>query len=59
MKKVIINNMPAYARTERFIVATRVDGALWFWGAYSTLESACRAIDCREDREVYEVREVA
>lgn len=31
----MINNLPTYATEYRYIVATRVDGELWFWGAYS------------------------
>ncbi len=59
MKKVIINNMPAYAKSEKYIVATRdEEGDLWFWGAYSNLNTAGRAIDCNPNRELFESREV-
>ena len=30
-----INNMPEYAYQYGYIVANRVDGELWFYGAYS------------------------
>ena len=33
-----INNMPA--NTRRFIVARRVNGALWFWGSWDDRNTA-------------------
>lgn len=35
MREVIkINNEPNYAKDYEFIVARKVDGEFWFWGAY-------------------------
>jgi len=30
-----INNIPAYANSYKYIVARRIDGELWFWGAWN------------------------
>lgn len=35
-----INNMPTYATDYSFIVATRVDDTLWFYGAYHDMAKA-------------------
>ena len=37
-KKMTINNMPN--ATEKYIVARRVDGDLWFWGSYADRDRA-------------------
>lgn len=31
----MINNLPSYAKDYEFIVVRKVDGGLWFWGAYA------------------------
>lgn len=33
--KIKINNEPDYAKDYEFVVARKVDGELWFWGAYA------------------------
>lgn len=35
-----INNLPTYANEYKYIVASRVDGELWFWGAYNDRDKA-------------------
>lgn len=30
-----INNVPTYANEYNYIVAERIDGELWFWGAWN------------------------
>ena len=35
-----INNMPEYATHRKYIVARRVDGELWFWGAWDDRDRA-------------------
>ena len=35
-----VNNMPKYAETKKYIVARRVDGELWFWGAWDDRNTA-------------------
>lgn len=37
---ITINNMPAYANNYEFIVASLVDGELWFYGAYHKEDKA-------------------
>lgn len=39
----MINNLPTYANEYKYIVAYRVDGELWFWGAWN---------DCNKANEV-------
>ena len=36
----MINNLPAYANGCKYIVARRVDGELWFWGAWNDRNKA-------------------
>lgn len=36
----MINNLPAYANEYKYIVARRVDGELWFWGAWNDRNKA-------------------
>lgn len=36
----MINNLPTYANEYKYIVARRVDGELWFWGAWNDLNKA-------------------
>ena len=36
----MINNLPAYANEYKYIVARRVDGELWFWGAQNDRNKA-------------------
>ena len=42
---VKVNNVPEYAAQYRYIVARLVDGDLWFWGAYGTMERATEAAE--------------
>ena len=37
---VKVNNVPAYAESLHFWVVRLVDGALWFWGAWSDEQGA-------------------
>lgn len=39
IKKMTINNMPKDT-TEKYIVARRVNGDLWFWGAWNDRNKA-------------------
>lgn len=36
----MINNLPTYANEYKYIVARRVDGELWFWGAWNDRNKA-------------------
>ena len=36
----MINNLPTYANEYKYIVAHRVDGELWFWGAWDDRNKA-------------------
>ena len=38
-----INNMPEYAATKKYIVVRRVNGELWFWGAWNDRDAANEA----------------
>lgn len=38
-----INNMPEYATTKKYIVVRRVNGELWFWGAWNDRDAANEA----------------
>lgn len=38
-----IKNLPDYANNYTYVVARKVGGEWWFWGAYNTLEQASRA----------------
>lgn len=38
-----INNIPGYAIKYKYIVANRVDGVLWFWGAWNNRHEANEA----------------
>lgn len=40
MLNIKINNMPDYGKDYKYIVATLVDGELWFYGAYNEYEKA-------------------
>lgn len=35
-----IQNMPEYAKNYKYIVARRVDGELYFWGAWNDKDKA-------------------
>ena len=35
-----INNVPAYAENMKYIVARRVNGQYWFWGAWNDRDRA-------------------
>ena len=37
-----INNMPAYARSKKFIVVRFVDGEAWFYDAWNDVEGAIK-----------------
>lgn len=39
-----INNLPKYAEDKKYIVARRVEGELWFWGAYDDPNKAVDAV---------------
>ena len=56
---IIINNLPEYARSHKYIVATLVDGEWWFWGAYNSLRNASAAVNCISNRELFEIEEIA
>ena len=44
----MIKNLPAYANDYRYIVVRRVDGDLWFYGAWNELNRAIEvAIEIR------------
>ena len=36
----MINNLPTYANEYKYIVVRRVDGELWFWGAWNDRNKA-------------------
>jgi len=36
----MINNLPTYANEYKYIVARRIDGELWFWGAWNDRNKA-------------------
>lgn len=36
----MINNLPNYANDYRYIVCRRVDGELWFYGAWNDADKA-------------------
>ena len=36
----MINNLPTYATDYRYIVARRIDGELWFYGAWDDANTA-------------------
>lgn len=42
MKNIVntVNNVPEYANHYEWWVANRVDGELWFWGAWSDRDRA-------------------
>ena len=35
-----IKNLPAYAENYKYVVARKVDGEWWFWGAYNVFQRA-------------------
>ncbi len=35
-----IKNLPAYADEYKYVVARKVDGDWWFWGAYNVFQKA-------------------
>jgi hypothetical protein len=39
----MINNLPDYANEYTYVVATTVDGELWFYGAYNLRSKAFEA----------------
>jgi hypothetical protein len=44
-----INNMPNNINTNAYVVCTRVDDELWFYGAYSTYEQAEKVAEMDDD----------
>lgn len=38
-----INNFPEYAKEYKYIVVQRIDGELWFWGAWDDRNKANEA----------------
>ena len=36
----MINNLPESAKTKKCIVARRVNGELWYWGAWDDADTA-------------------
>lgn len=51
---VKINNIPEYANHFKYIVATLVDGQLWFYGAYDSYDMADGAFKEMDDRLIIE-----
>ena len=51
---VKINNIPEYANHFKYIVATLVEGQLWFYGAYDEYDTADRAFKETDDRLIIE-----
>ena len=37
-----VENVPAYAYTDKYIVARECDNELWFWGSFEDLRTACK-----------------
>ena len=56
---IIINNLPEYAKSHKYIVATLVNNEWWFWGAYDSLCDASAAADYVYNRELFEIEEIA
>lgn len=44
-----INNMPSNINTNTYVVCTRVDDELWFYGAYNTYEQAEKVAEMDDD----------
>ena len=48
-KEVIImstvKNLPEYANEYKYIVASQIDGDLWFWGAWNNMKKAINAAE--------------
>jgi hypothetical protein len=44
-----INNMPEGIDANAYVVCTRVDDELWFYGAYSTYEKAEEVAEMDDD----------
>ena len=48
-KEVIImstvKNLPEYANEYKYIVASQIDGDLWFWGAWNDMKKAINAAE--------------
>lgn len=51
---VKINNMPDYAAEKQYVVATLVDGELWFFGAYDDYDKAQYAVQETDGRLLIE-----
>jgi rubrerythrin len=51
---VKINNIPEYANHYKYVVATLVEGQLWFYGAYDEYDKADRAFKEMDGRLIIE-----
>ena len=40
-----VQNLPEYANEYQYIVASRIDGDLWFWGAWNNMKKAINAAE--------------
>ena len=40
-----VKNLPEYANEYQYIVASRIDGDLWFWGAWNDMKEAINAAE--------------
>ena len=40
-----VKNLPQYANEYQYIVASRIDGDLWFWGAWNDMKEAINAAE--------------
>lgn len=50
MEKRKINNAPSYAKSKKWVVATKVCGDWWFWGASDDIDDCmrmCEEAPCR------------
>jgi hypothetical protein len=44
-----INNLPNEVKENAYVVCSRVDGELWFYGSYNTYEQAERVAEMDDD----------
>ena len=40
-----VKNLPEYANKYKYIVASQIDGDLWFWGAWNNMKKAINAAE--------------
>ena len=53
-----VKNLPEYANEYKYIVASQIDGDLWFWGAWNDMKKAirkCREEDNMRNCEIYKL----